>query len=170
MGRALWLASFIIFKQSANMNTKFYKLTANDLDVLTKQISLYEEVFEMKDFKMPPPDYLQILLEKEHVIFYVALAGEEVIGGLTAYVLNSVYFAAAEIYIYDLAVKTAHQRKGIGTRLVAELKNHCAKLGHKEVFVQADLEDRHALDFYRKTGGLPENVIHFSYALTTENP
>jgi ribosomal protein S18 acetylase RimI-like enzyme len=129
---------------------------------------LYEEVFEMTDFKMPPAAYLQTLLEKEHIIFYVALADEEVIGGLTAYVLNSVYFAAAEIYIYDLAIEKAHQRRGIGTRLIAELKNYCAQLGHKEVFVQADLEDQHAVDFYHKTGGLPENVIHFSYALTNE--
>jgi aminoglycoside 3-N-acetyltransferase I len=150
------------------MNAEFYKLTANDLNLLTKQIRLYEEVFEMADFEMPPVEYLQTLLEKEHIIFYVALAGAEMIGGLTAYVLDSVYFAAAEIYIYDLAVKTEYQRTGVGTRLIAELKKYCARLGHKEVFVQADLEDQLAVDFYHKTGGLPENVIHFSYALTKQ--
>lgn len=151
------------------MNVEFYKLTANDVDLFTQQIRLYEEVFEMENFEMPPAPYLRTLLEKEHIIFYAAVSGEEVIGGLTAYILDSVYSAAAEVYIYDLAVKAAHQRKGIGTRLIAELKNNCAKPGYKEVFVQAHIEDQHAVDFYHKTGGLPENVIHFSYSLTNEN-
>jgi aminoglycoside 3-N-acetyltransferase I len=105
------------------MNTRFYKLSEKDVETLGEQIRLYEEVFEMMDFKMPPDAYLQTLLEKEHVIFYVAVADAKVIGGLTAYVLPSVYFAAAEVYIYDLAVKAEHQRKGIGTRLINELKS-----------------------------------------------
>lgn len=150
------------------MNVRFVKLTENDLNVLLEQVELYAEVFEMTDFKMPSSVYLQTLLEKEHIIFFVAVADEKVIGGLTAFVLPSVYFAAAEVYVYDLAVKAEHQRKGIGTQLIAELKNYCATLGHKEIFVQADREDQHAVDFYRKTGGLPEDVIHFSYALTNE--
>jgi ribosomal protein S18 acetylase RimI-like enzyme len=154
-----------------NINAEFYKLTVDDADTLVKQIRLYEEVFEMADFEMPPVDYLQDLLAKEQVFFFVAvLGGAEVIGGLTAYVLPSVYFAASEIYIYDLAVKAEHQRKGIGTRLINELKTYCAPLGHKEIFVQADLEDQHALDFYRATGGSPESVVHFSYALIDEKP
>lgn len=150
------------------MNVEIYKLTENDLEKLIEQIKLYAAVFETPDFKMPAADYLQTLLEKEHIIFLVALFGAEVVGGLTAFVLPSVYFAASEIYVYDLAVKTEHQRKGVGTQLIAELKNRCAALGHKEIFVQADLEDRHAIDFYRKTSGSPEDVIHFSYALTNQ--
>ncbi len=32
-------------------------------------------------------------------------------------------------------------------------------------FVQADLVDDYALDFYRSTGGMGGDVVHFSYPL-----
>jgi ribosomal protein S18 acetylase RimI-like enzyme len=146
-------------------NVTFRKLSYEDLPVLTALIKVYEEVFEMKDFRMPSAGHLQSLLEKEHIIFFVALSGSQVIGGLTAYVLPSVYFESSEVYVYDLAVKTEYQRKGAGRTLIDELKTYCRNLGSKEIFVQADLEDQHAIDFYRATGGISEDVIHFSYGL-----
>ena len=104
------------------------------------------------------------MLEKETVIFYAALIDKKVVGGLTAHILPSTYFPSSEIYIYDLAVLTEFQRKGIGRQLISSLKEYCANLRFKEVFVQADLEDQHALDFYQATGSIVENVVHFSYA------
>jgi aminoglycoside 3-N-acetyltransferase I len=144
---------------------RYHKLTNNDLKKLIQLIRVYEEVFEMKNFSLPGTAHLQSLLAKEQMIFYVALLDNHVIGGLTAHTLPSVYFESNEIYIYDLAVKTEYQRKGIGTQLINELKVYCKSLGNKEIFVQADLDDKYALDFYNATGGTPENVIHFSYDL-----
>jgi ribosomal protein S18 acetylase RimI-like enzyme len=127
-------------------------------------VRLYAEVFETQSFTMPSAGYLQALLEKEHVMFFTALSGGEVVGGLTAYVLPSVYFEKSEIYIYDLAVATEYQRKGIGRQLINALKEYCKEAG-REIFVQADIEDQHAIDFYKATGGRSEDVIHFSYDL-----
>ena len=143
----------------------FRKLTNKDLPVLTALVRIYEEVFEMKEFAMPPSSHLQSLLEKDQLIFFVALSDHQVIGGLTAYILPSVYSESSEVYVYDLAVRTEYQRTGIGRKLIDELKTYCRLLGSKEIFVQADLEDQHAIDFYRATGGQSENVIHFSYVL-----
>ncbi|MGZ7068899.1 MAG: GNAT family N-acetyltransferase [Methanobacterium sp.] len=56
------------------------------------------------------------------------------------------------------------QRKGIGTRLIVELKKISCNKGDKEIFLQADIEDGHAIEFYKEIGGIPENVIHFSFA------
>ena len=144
---------------------EYKKLETEDLSRLTQLIKVYEEVFEMEDFTLPAAQYLQSLLEKETVIFYVAMIDKKVVGGLTAHVLPSTYFPSSEVYIYDLAVETEFQRKGIGRQLINSLKEYCASLGLKEVFVQADLEDQHALDFYRATGGIAESVVHFSYEL-----
>jgi ribosomal protein S18 acetylase RimI-like enzyme len=146
-------------------NITFRKLSREDLPALTALISVYEEVFEMKNFRIPSARYLQSLLEKEYIIFSVALSGSEVVGGLTAHILPSVYFESGEVYVYDLAVRTEYQRTGIGRTLISELKMYCRNLGSKEIFVQADLEDQHAIDFYRATGGCSEDVIHFSYGL-----
>ena len=147
------------------MKIEYKKLETEDLGYLTELIKVYEVVFEMKDFTLPAAQYLQSLLEKETVIFYAALIDKKVVGGLTAHVLSSTYFPSSEVYIYDFAVETAYQRKGIGRQLINSLKEYCASLRLKEVFVQADLEDRHALDFYQATGGIAESVVHFSYEL-----
>lgn len=147
------------------MKIEYKKLEVGDLNRLTELVKVYEKVFEMKDFALPDAAYLQSLLEKESVIFYAAIFGGKVGGGLTAHVLPSTYFPSSEVYIYDLAVETEFQRKGIGRELINSLKNYCAGLRLKEIFVQADLEDEYALDFYRATGGVAESVVHFSYAL-----
>lgn len=143
----------------------YRKLTHQDLLLLSQLIYLYEKAFEMEDFTLPDADYLQTLLENENMIFYVAISENQVIGGLTAHILPSVYDATSEIYVYDMAVKPSHQRQGIGNQLIEELKKECLRLGYQEIFVQADIEDTHALAFYEATGGESANVVHFSYHL-----
>jgi aminoglycoside 3-N-acetyltransferase I len=140
-------------------------LNRNDLQQLIDLIKVYEDAFEMENFTLPDASYLQSLLEKESTIFYVAEVENKVVGGLTAHFLPSTYFTSSEVYIFDLAVKTDLQRQGIGAKLINSLKNYCASYGYKEMFVQADLEDTFALDFYQATGGIAESVVHFSYEL-----
>ena len=94
----------------------------------------------------------------------VAKYKEEIIAGLTAHQFDSTYFEANEVYVYDLAVHQNFQRKGVGTGLMEELKRISCSNGDKEIFLQADIEDEYALKFYKKIGGIPENVIHFSFA------
>lgn len=142
------------------------RLTEQDRPRLSGLIKLYEQVFEMKPFAVPPAEYLEALLKDPGIIFFVAEEQEKIVGGLTAHVLHSVYFASAEVYVYDLAVSAELQRKGIGSQLMTALQAYCRQQGYREVFVQADRPDQHALNFYQKTGGLPEDVIHFTYPLT----
>ena len=147
------------------MKTEYKKLETEDLEHLIELIKVYETVFEMPDFTLPARQYLQSLLERETVIFYVAMIDKQFAGGLTAHILPSTYFPSSEVYIFDLAVETRFQRKGIGRQLINSLKEYCTSLWLKEIFVQADLEDQHALDFYQATGGIAESVVHFSYEL-----
>jgi len=149
----------------SNRETHYKKLAGNDLHHLIALIRLYEDVFEMRNFIMPNDDYLQTLLDRESPFFVVALLDGVVIGGLTAHILPSTYFPSGEVYIYDLAVQTEYQGKGVGRQLIASLKEYSTSLGMKEIFVQADIEDQHAVDFYNATGGTAERVIHFSYNL-----
>ena len=119
----------------------------------------------MENFKIPAEKHLEGLLEKEDFMVFVALSGKQVVGGLTAYTLRPYYTEFPQVYIYDLAVKTEFQRQGIGKKLMAGIIDFCKVEGMDEIFVQADREDGHAIDFYRSTGGIPEDVIHFSYPL-----
>lgn len=92
---------------------------------------------------------------------YVALQGERVVGGLTAYELPAYSQEGADMYLYDLAVHPDFQRKGVGTALVDGLLEECKRRQVRTCFVQAHLEDAHALHFYRALGGEEEEVAHF---------
>jgi aminoglycoside 3-N-acetyltransferase I len=147
------------------MNVTVKQLSGEDLLQFRLLIQVFEEVFEMKDHQMPDDTYLLQLLKNEGFLVLVALDRDIVVGGLTAHSLPSYYIPSSEMYLYDLAVKTTFQRKGIGTRLLQALNDHCREKGYHELFVQADEADKHAIEFYRSTRGVPEKVVHFSYSL-----
>ncbi len=149
------------------MEIEMQKLQATDTPKFTELLQVFEDVFEMKEFSMLPIGYLRDLLGREGFMVFVAIHNGVVIGGLTAHVLPSYYFQSHEVYIYDLAVKRDFQRIGVGRRLMEGIISHCRERGDATLFVQADLEDTHALDFYRSTGGTAEDVVHFNYPLNS---
>jgi len=58
------------------------------------------------------------------------------------------------------------QRKGVGKGLIAQVLQHYQVRGFEEIFVQAENEDTHALDFYRRTDPAAEDqATLFSYLL-----
>ncbi|TGK38445.1 GNAT family N-acetyltransferase [Leptospira gomenensis] len=131
----------------------------------TELIRVFEAVFEMKNFRLPPIKHLGRLLERDDFFVFIALSSGKVCGGLTAYTLYQYYSESPLVYIYDLAVALKWQRKGIGTALIKTVNKYCEDAGVEEVFVQADLIDDYALDFYRSTGATSEQVVHFYYPL-----
>ena len=121
-------------------------------------------VFEEEPGAQPLPDaYVEQLLSRTDFWALAAVIGDDVVGGLTAHTLPMTRSAASEVFIYDLAVQPAHQRKGIGRALVNELRTHAAAAGIATVFVPAENEDTHALDFYRAIGGEPAAVTFFTF-------
>lgn len=151
------------------MKVEIKKLSSPDIEIFKELILVFEDVFEMKNFEMPHDNHLRQLLSKNDFYVFVALSNGEVVGGLTAYTLQQYYSERPLVYVYDLAVKTDMQRKGIGTKLMAEIVDYCQKTGVEEVFVQADEIDQYAVDFYRSTGAVGEKVIHFYYPLKTKD-
>jgi aminoglycoside 3-N-acetyltransferase I len=145
-----------------NFTTKL--LSEKDVDQLLELLQVFEEVFEIKNLSPPDKTYLQEQLAKKSFVVMVAIQDKIVVGGLTAYTLPSYYSKKPSLYLYDLGVKTDFQRLGIGKLLISDFSRYCRQIGAKEFFVQADFEDKHALDFYRSTGAETEiKAIHFSY-------
>jgi Acetyltransferases len=139
---------------------------SDDLETLNQLISVFEEVFEMKNFKRPSTGHLMKLLRKETFFAVVAKVGNQVVGGLTVYILDQYYSERPLAYIYDLAVLTACQRKGIGRSLIEFTTAYGKQRGFEEVFVQADKVDEYAVQFYRSTRVTEEEqVVHFYYIL-----
>ncbi|OJJ18223.1 AAC(3)-I family aminoglycoside 3-N-acetyltransferase [marine bacterium AO1-C] len=145
------------------------KLALTDISQFVELIKVFEVVFEMKNFQMPPQAHLEKLLAKPDFMVFVAIQDEAVVAGLTIYTLEQYYATKPLAYIYDLAVKTALQRQGIGQQLIKAANAHCKALGYEEIFVQADKVDDYALDFYRKTQPTEEeDVSHFYYTLNND--
>lgn len=94
---------------------------------------------------------------------YSATVGGTVVGGLTAHTLPMTSSASSEVFLYDLGVHPEHQRRGIGAALVRRLRIDAAAVGIDVIFVPADNDDQHALDFYRSLGGAPAPVTIFTF-------
>ncbi|HET6992784.1 MAG TPA: GNAT family N-acetyltransferase, partial [Bacteroidia bacterium] len=103
------------------------------------------------------------LLSKKEFIVFAALHENEVVGGLTAYELPMHSSDHSEAYIYDIAVHSRFQRKGLGLKMIAALKDYCRQNGIQTFFVEAHGEDIHAVEFYHKAGGKAEKVVHFNF-------
>lgn len=143
---------------------KIRKLNTKDSEALLQLRKLYNEVFETESEKTSPV-YMDELLNNSALIFFVAEQDAEIIGGLTAHILPSLYSEKPEVFIYDIAVKQNLQRKGIGGKLINHLLEYCSKLGYREVFVPALTEDVHACNFYKKIGAEEEDVKHYSFKI-----
>jgi aminoglycoside 3-N-acetyltransferase I len=141
-------------------------LQPKNTTALDELITVFAAVFEMEPFVRPSKSHLSKLLNKEHFFAVTATIAGKVIGGLTFYVLDQYYSERPLAYMYDLAVLTEFQRKGVGSKLIAFTNHYCKERGFEEVFVQAEQVDDYAIDFYRATGPTrEEQVVHFSYHL-----
>jgi aminoglycoside 3-N-acetyltransferase I len=148
------------------------QLTPADVPLFRALNALFGEAFDdAESYGAQPPSaaYLAALLAKEHVIVLVALAGQEVVGGLVAYQLDKFERARRELYIYDLAVAAAHRRLGIATALIQRLREIAAERGAWVVYVQADYGDEPAIALYDKLGSR-EEVLHFDFEVAGKAP
>jgi aminoglycoside 3-N-acetyltransferase I len=132
-------------------------------DRLKALLAVFAEAFEdVETYQaaVPSDAYLDRLLRKEHFVAVVAIDGEEVIGGLTAYELEKFERERSEVYIYDLAVRERNRRQGVATALIRLLGTIARERGAYVMFVQADCGDEPAIRLYESLGQR-EDVHHF---------
>jgi aminoglycoside 3-N-acetyltransferase I len=141
-------------------------LSPGDVPVLKGLLAVFGQAFaepETYQGAVPSDAYLQALLAKPHFIALAALDGDDVVGGLAAYELEKFERARSEVYIYDLAVRERHRRRGVATGLIRELGRIAKTRGAYVMFVQADRGDAPAIRLYESLG-TREDVYHFDIA------
>jgi aminoglycoside 3-N-acetyltransferase I len=139
------------------------QLTTTDVPLLKNLLRVFGQAFnELPTYQnaVPSDIYLQSLLAKPHFIALAAMHGDEVVGGLAAYVLEKFEQDRREIYIYDLAIAEPHRRKGVATRLIKTLQQIAKEKNAYIIFVQADPGDDPAILLYESLG-VKESVYHF---------
>jgi aminoglycoside 3-N-acetyltransferase I len=151
------------------MQTK--RLKSGERDTARQLFAVMADVFN-EECEALNDGYIDRLLAREDFWMLAALLDDQVIAGLTAHSLPMTTAEESELFLYDIAVRRDHQRTGVGRRLITELLEKAAACGIKSVFVAADNEDVHALDFYRALDGTagPVTVFTFSPRAITDNP
>jgi aminoglycoside 3-N-acetyltransferase I len=139
------------------------RIDTKDVADLKKLVGLFNSVFEIENNPVAGDRHLGNLLRNPHFIALSAKANQKIIGGLPAYELPAYTGDFSEMYIYDIAVKSNYQRKGIGKMLIEELKVYCHANSIKTVFVEAHEKDTHAVDFYHAAKATAEKVVHFNF-------
>lgn len=149
--------------RSFGMAWRIHRLGKDDAARMAAINTMFAAAFDDDPhYTMAPPDstYLARTLANPDVIALAALSGDDVIGGLVAYVLPKLEQARAEIYIYDLAVAESVRRQGIATALIAEVRRIATDVGAWVVYIQADHGDPPAETLYTRLGNR-EEVLHF---------
>ena len=144
---------------------EYRKLAIGDESSFSKLVLLFNKEFESPDLNYVNDKNIRSLIAKPDFICFVAFIGDEVVGGLTGYELLMYDQEGSSMYLYDLAVDKNYQRRGIGSNLVGELVEYCRSKDIKDLFVQADVEDQHAVEFYNKIGGDDSETVQFSFHL-----
>lgn len=139
------------------------RLTSDDRELARDMIITMAKVFD-EPYDFVSDAYLGKLLSRADFWAIAALVDGEIAGGLTAYTLPMTRTETSEVFIYDIAVREDHQRKGIGRLLIAALLEEARAEGIEVLFVPADNEDTHALEFYRALGGVPQAVTIFTFS------
>lgn len=145
------------------MAVPYENVTLADLGTLKAMLELFGEVFEDPatfQGNVPSDAYLQALLQKPSFIALAAHDGSAVVGALAAYVLDKFEQARSEVYLYDLAVRASHRRRGVATGLIRALQRIAGERGAWVIFVQADPPDEPAIRLYESLG-VREEVLHF---------
>ena len=140
-----------------------HTLGKRDVAMMRAMLAMFGAAFHEQETyirSQPSQAYLERLLESDTFIALAAIKGDDVVGGIAAYVLPKFEQERSEIYIYDLAVADAHRQQGIATALIMELKRIASLRGAYVIFVQADLGDEPAIALYTKLGAR-EDVLHF---------
>ncbi|HEX7636794.1 MAG TPA: GNAT family N-acetyltransferase [Burkholderiaceae bacterium] len=139
------------------------RLTPADLSLARDLFTTIAGVFGEDGDKLGDA-YLDRLLGRETFWALAAFDGEQIVGGLTAHTLPLTATEASAVFLYDLAVRRSHQRRGIGRELVRHLRELAAAEGVDEVFVAADEADPQALAFYAAIGGEATRASCFAFS------
>lgn len=154
---------------ASKVAAKIVRLGPGDEGVARDTFAVMAAVFEedgerASDTATLEDAYVCSLLGRSDFFALAAIVDDGVVGGVTAHALPMTRSAAKELFLYDLAVREDHQRRGIGRALVLELLALARAENIEVAFVAADDEDEHALAFYRSLGAEASPVTFFTFS------
>jgi ribosomal protein S18 acetylase RimI-like enzyme len=102
-------------------------------------------------------EYRAFLSEKENYIL-AAYSEGELAGFLIGYELKRLETSQPMMLLYTIDVLPEYQRKGVGKKLVNDLKRLCTRRGALKMFVITNESNQPAMALYSSTGGKREST------------
>ncbi|MDG6228518.1 MAG: GNAT family acetyltransferase [Candidatus Thermoplasmatota archaeon] len=139
------------------MSVRIRRFKASDKATV---IELWKSVFHSSYIHNDPEINIDMKMRHGDGLFYVAVADP---GGIVGTVL--VGFDGHRGWIYSLAVKEGHRKKGIGSLLMKKALSELKKVGCLKVNLQVDKENIGIVSFYAKVGFAVEDRISMGIRL-----
>lgn len=130
------------------------------LEELKELMKVFSLAFELE--YGTTDEYLNKMLQNKMAVILAAFESDKIVGGLVAFEMTPIH-GTKEFYIYDIAVHPEHQKKGVGSKIVEQIKEEARERGVGTIFVEAESEDEGAVAFYRAIGGEEVAVNHFNF-------
>ncbi|MDE1169356.1 MAG: GNAT family acetyltransferase [Pseudomonas sp.] len=109
-------------------------------------IALWESVFGYNTAHNTPSLAIDKKLAASDGLFFVALAGDAVIGTVMA------GYDGHRGWLYSVAVHSAHQRQGIGARLIGHAEAALTARGCMKINLQITNDNERVIGFYEALG------------------
>ena len=142
------------------------RLQEDDYVLLASAVqSLIPEV--ERDGGVASQAHLRRALANTACYFIVCLIDSAPAGYLSAFRFPAIDEDCSQVYLYDIVVDEKHRRKGIGSRMIEELKRHCKMDGADHIWLGTSLENEAAQKTFEKTGArkISETYIEYVYPL-----
>jgi GNAT superfamily N-acetyltransferase len=145
--------------------------TPDDADAIARQTSsiqqLHQEalphIFKPPSADLFPPRKLAALIHDPNCIIAVAEIGDDIVGHIYGAVVNRAENefnqAHAYIYIHQIGVDEEIRRKGVGTALIAFMRDRSKKLGLTDMRVDHWAFNAYAGGFFPACGFSPMKIM-----------
>jgi ribosomal protein S18 acetylase RimI-like enzyme len=107
--------------------------------------------------------HLKRALENPACYFIVCLTDATPVGYLSAFSFPAIDDDCSQVYLYDIVVDEQHRRKGIGSRMIEELKRQCKEDGADHIWVGTSLDNEAAQKTFEGTGAGRERETYIEY-------
>ena len=118
-------------------------------------------------YPVPSAAYLSAFLSRDDNVLLVAAEATAPVGYVVAYLLDRVDRAQQMMFFYEIGVAESHRRRGIGKKLVSQLKSVCRAQDVMKMWVPTGHSNIAATRLYASTGAVPVasgDEVTYAYA------
>lgn len=121
-------------------------------------------------YPLPSVEAMSRFLSRPENVLIIATMGDLPVGYIVAYLLDRVDRDQQMMFFYEIGVGERYRRRGIGKRLVHELKAICRAHHVMKMWVPTSRSNLAATTLYASTGGVPlpnDDEVTYAYSRDT---